>query len=252
MAETPSLSAVILAAGKGTRLKMTDSNKVVTSLGGRPMIAWTVERLQKFGVEDVVVVTGFAANSVRRVLGNTVRYVDQAEQWGTGHATQVGLTAIISHTTDVLVLYGDHSAFYTPEFYQRLWETHQREHNAMTMVAMTYESPSELGWGRVVRGSDGSVTAIVEEKECTPEQKLISELNAGCYIFRKEVLQAGLPTLQVQSGGEYYLTDMVAYCVSHQQRVGALLATTNEVGIGVNTAEQWESAQELFNRLFPL
>jgi bifunctional N-acetylglucosamine-1-phosphate-uridyltransferase/glucosamine-1-phosphate-acetyltransferase GlmU-like protein len=119
----------------------------------------------------------------------------------------------------------------------------------MTLVSMLYDKPSELAWGRIIRTSTDDVVAIVEEKEASAEQKKIQELNAGLYVFDRAVIEDGYATLKPQSGGEYYLTDLVAYCVEQGLRVGAVVANQDEVGIGVNTPDQKEAATQLFDKL---
>ena len=230
-------------------MNSTDVNKVVIPLGGRPMIEWTVERLHAAGIQEITVVVGFARDSVEEVLGDAVAYASQTEQLGTGHAAVVGLPALSPAVHKVVVVYGDHSAFYTPNFYEHLLQTHDNEGNAVTMVVLEKDDPQSLAWGRVVRASDGSVAEIVEDRECTPEQKLIKELNAGCYVFDRAMLEQSLPQLPRQTNGEYYLTDVISWCVARGLRVGAVTASDELVGIGVNTPEQHADAEALFSRL---
>ncbi len=246
---TPSVAAVILAAGKGSRLKSTTTNKVTIPLGGKPMIQWSVENVRKAGVEEVVVVVGFARESVQAILGDTVTYAVEEEQLGTGHATKIGVDVLAADVTQVYIMYGDHSAFYPPSFYRKLLETHRNRGNAMTLVSMMYQNPSELAWGRIIRNAEDDVVAIVEEKEATEEQKQIQELNAGLYVFDRKIIDEGYSTLIPQSGGEYYLTDLVAYCVQRGLRVGAVVASQHEVGIGVNTPDQKDAATKLFDQI---
>jgi len=244
-----SIGAVILAAGKGSRLKSTTTNKVTIPLGGKPMIQWSVENIRKAGVAEVVVVVGFARESVTAILGETVTYAVEEEQLGTGHAAKVGIDVLPADITQVYIMYGDHSAFYPPSFYKKLLETHRKRGNAMTIVSMLYDKPSELAWGRIIRNEADDVVAIVEEKEASDAQKQIQELNAGLYVFDRKIIAEGYATLKPQSGGEYYLTDLVAYCVQRNLRVGAVVATQDEVGIGVNTPDQKEAATKLFASL---
>lgn len=246
------VGAVILAAGKGSRLKSTTVNKVTIPLGGKPMIQWSVENIRKAGVKEVVVVVGFARESVAAVLNDTVAYAVEEEQLGTGHAAWVGLMKLSPENQEVFILYGDHSAFYPPKFYKKLLKTHRNRNNAMTLVSMEYDKPSELAWGRIIRNAADDVVAIVEEKEATQEQKKMQELNAGLYVFDRKVIEEGYQTLKPQSGGEYYLTDLVTYCIRQGLRVGAVIADQNEVGIGVNTPDQRESASQLFMSLAAL
>ena len=242
-------AAVILAAGKGSRLNSTTTNKVTIPLGGKPMITWSVDHIRQAGVKEIIVVVGFAEDSVRQALDTEVQYVKQTEQLGTGHAAQVGAGALSSEIETFFLMYGDHSAFYSPTFYQTLYATHISEGNGMTLVVLNHQNPSELAWGRIIRDENGGVTAIVEEKEASDEQKKITELNAGLYVISRAVLEAGYASFQPQSGGEYYITDLVAYCVSQSIRVGAVTASEKEVGIGVNTPDQKEAAQQLFSQL---
>lgn len=241
-----SVGAVVLAAGKGSRLNSRKKNKVVIDLGGKPMVLWTVERLKQAGIEDVTVVVGFAADTVREVLGSSVNYVIQKKLLGTGHAAGVGMKGLSLSTDHVLVVYGDHSAFYTPDFYKKMVRKHLKEKNSMTLVTVMKNNPSELAWGRIIRGEDGCVTNIVEERDCTPEQKKITELNAGCYVFDRRVLEAAVPELEAHENGEFYLTDVAFYCMKNGLRVGAIKATDRMVGIGVNTKEQKELARKMF------
>lgn len=248
-AKKTAVGAVILAAGKGTRLNSTTQNKVTIPLGGRPMICWSVDHIREAGVKEVVVVVGFARDSVEAALGSGVEYVSQTEQLGTGHAAWVGMQELPKEITQFYVMYGDHSAFYPPAFYKKLLETHRKRGNSITLVSMEYDAPSELAWGRIIRNEQDDVVAIVEEKEASEEQKKIKELNAGLYVFERSILEEGYSSLKPQSGGEYYITDLVAYCVAHSKRVGAVIASQDEVGIGVNTPGQKESAQKLFEQL---
>jgi bifunctional UDP-N-acetylglucosamine pyrophosphorylase/glucosamine-1-phosphate N-acetyltransferase len=243
------VGAVILAAGKGSRIKSTSQNKVTIPLGGKPMIQWSVEKIKATGVTDVVVVVGFARESVQEILGDSVNYAVEEEQLGTGHAAWVGLKALPESISQVFIMYGDHSAFYPPDFYKKLLKTHRQRKNAMTLVSMLYDNPSSLAWGRIIRNDADDVVAIVEEKEATEEQKKIQELNAGLYVFNRDIIMDGYKTLKPQSGGEYYITDLVAYCVERGLRVGAVVASQNEVGIGVNTPDQRDAAKELFQKL---
>jgi bifunctional N-acetylglucosamine-1-phosphate-uridyltransferase/glucosamine-1-phosphate-acetyltransferase GlmU-like protein len=230
-------------------LKSTTQNKVTIPLGGKPMIQWSVERIRAAGVQEVVVVVGFARESVEAVLTDSVTYATEEEQLGTGHAAWIGEKKLSDNVTQLFVMYGDHSAFYPPAFYKKLLQTHQERKNAITLVSMEYDKPSELAWGRIIRNEADDVIAIVEEKEASEEQKKIQELNAGLYVFDRSVITQGYSTLKPQSGGEYYITDLIAYCVQNGKRVGAVIAAQNEVGIGVNTPDQKIAATALFEEV---
>jgi len=207
-----SITAVVLAAGKGTRMKSA-LPKVMHPLAGRPMIHWVVRAVMDAGAERVVVVVGHGRDKVEAYLasafGDKVETVVQEEQKGTGHAAQVALPAIargLSASSIVLVTAGDTPCLKSSDM--RLLVDAMNDSVKMTMLVATL--PDATGYGRILR-ENGKVVGIREHKDCTEEQRKIREFNPAVYAFRLGYLQEHLPTLTPNNAqGELYLTDLVA------------------------------------------
>jgi bifunctional UDP-N-acetylglucosamine pyrophosphorylase / glucosamine-1-phosphate N-acetyltransferase len=229
------LAIVILAAGKGTRLKSRRA-KVLHEVGGKPLLAHVIAAAGKIVAPgDIYAVIGYQAELVRAALGKSgVQFVEQKEQRGTGHAVVSARDAVAGYE-NVIVLSGD-APLVRPEAIETLWEFHQAEHAAMTLVSAEPEQPT--GYGRVIRKSPGSseVVAIVEQTMLTPEQHSLREVNMGMYAFRTAPLLAHLEELAPNNPhGELYLTDMAAVLHRAGERVIAL--KTDDAGelLGANT-----------------
>ncbi len=196
----------MLAAGRGTRFHSRQA-KVLHPLCGRPMAAHLLDRLPGLGVEASLVVVGYQAEEVeRRLAGEDRRFVLQREQLGTGHAVLTARRELEPLTGSLLVVYGDTPLVRT-ETLRRLLETREREQAAA--VLLTCEPDDPTGYGRILRDESGHLADIVEEKDATPEQKRIREVNPGLYCFHLERLLPALDELNNHNQqGEYYLTDL--------------------------------------------
>jgi len=236
-----SLTAVILAAGKGTRMK-SDIPKVLFPVAGKPMLQHVIDTLGKLGVSDIFVVVGYGAEQVRAAITGPVTWVEQRRQLGTGHALAQAAPEL-DGVGDLLVLFGD-TPLLTAETLQGLIREHQGRGNAATVLTARVPEPS--GYGRIIRGSDGCVRAIVEEKDANPEQKAITEINSGtmCFAWPKvKPVLARLNTDNVQ--GEYYLTDIFALLVAEGERTGAYLTGDCDEVAGVNDRIQLAWAEKV-------
>ncbi|MBC7255759.1 MAG: bifunctional UDP-N-acetylglucosamine diphosphorylase/glucosamine-1-phosphate N-acetyltransferase GlmU [Chloroflexi bacterium] len=239
------LAAVILAAGQGTRLK-SDLPKVLHPVGGIPMVAWAIQNARAVGADPIVLVVGYKAEAVRQAMGDQVLYAHQEKQLGTGHAVLQAQPLLQGLARDVLVLYGDMPTL-TVETLQRLVALHREKRPAMTMLSVL--SDDSMGFGRVVRGPDGRVRAIVEEAVASPEILAIRELNCGVYCFDGDWLWHRLPDIPVTPPkGEYYLTDMVSLSVADGARIEVL--TTHDVSEvqGINTRVHLAQAERILRR----
>ena len=186
--ETPTVSVVILAAGRGTRMKgEPEKNKVTYLLHGKPIILHAREMLHKAGINSVIVVVGHAWESVKAVLGDTVTYAHQQEAKGTGDALKCALAVLPETTTHVISMYGDDSAFYTAELIDQLLASHSENSAAITLLTVHKDNPT--GLGRIIRNASGEITEIVEEKNATDQQKLITEINTGLFCFERKFLE---------------------------------------------------------------
>ena len=206
-----SLSVIILAAGQGVRMK-SDLPKVMHPLAGRPMVRYVVDTAQALEPACLVVVVGHGADLVRQALGDGLTYAVQAERLGTGHAVQQAAEVAAGRAGTVLVLFGD-SPLVRPETLRRAVACHQAEGAAVTMLSFRPGDPT--GYGRIVRDEAGErVVAIVEERDATPEQRVIGEVSSGIYCFRDGWLWPNLARLAADPAlganhSEIYLTDLV-------------------------------------------
>ena len=247
---THHLGSIILAAGRGKRMQSVDRNKVTMPLSGKPIISHIVDFMHTLQIHDIVVVVGFAKESVMQALeGSNVSYAEQEEQLGTGHAVEVALNHLPEGVTDVFVVYGDDGVFYNEKqrpVMETLFEKHFATNAAFTFVTIEQDNPQ--GLGRVMRHRDENVLAILEEKDATEEQKAIKEINPGCFVFSVEFLKKYLPLVEKSPvTGEYYLTSLIDIALQHSEKVetvqgGKLLWR------GVNTPEELEEAERLFTK----
>jgi bifunctional UDP-N-acetylglucosamine pyrophosphorylase/glucosamine-1-phosphate N-acetyltransferase len=229
------LAIVILAAGKGTRLKSRRA-KVLHEVGGKPLLAHVIAAASRVVAPgDIYAVIGHQAEQVRAAVDKSgIKFVEQRDQRGTGHAVE-SASGAISGYENVIVLSGD-APLVRPETIAELCELHQAEHAAMTLVSAEPEQPT--GYGRVIRKSPDSseVVAIVEQKMLTPEQLSLREVNMGMYAFRTAPLLAHLGKLAPDNPhGELYLTDMAAMLSRAGERVVALKTDDANELLGANT-----------------
>ncbi len=238
------LASIVLAAGKGTRMK-SNLPKVLHQVCGKPMVHYAVNAAQMSGAEKIVLVIGHGAEEVQKYLGERVVYALQQEQLGTGHAVQSALPAISEDYDTILVTYGD-MPLLTEGTLQKLLQTQAKNSGPVSMVTMISEDPK--GFGRIIRGMDGSVVAIVEEVQCTPEQLAIQELNVGAYCFDAKWLWQALKRLPLSPEGEFYLTDVVGIAVQDGLRVDALTVTDNQEALGINTRVHLAEAETVMRQ----
>lgn len=238
------LASIVLAAGKGTRMK-SNLPKVLHQVCGRPMVHYAINAAQMSGAEKTVLVVGHGAEEVQKYLGERVVYALQGEQLGTGHAVQSALPAISEDYDTILVTYGD-MPLLTADTLQKLLQTQANNSGPVSMVTMISEDPK--GFGRIIRGMDGSVVAIVEEVQCSPEQLAIQELNVGAYCFDAKWLWQALQRLPLSPKGEYYLTDVIGIAVQDGLRVDALTVTDNQEALGINTRVHLAEAESVMRQ----
>ena len=229
------LAVVIMAAGKGTRLK-SRRPKVLHEVGGKSLVGHVIAAARAVvRPEDIVVVIGHEAERVRKALASTgVRFIEQTTQNGTGHAVQTAGPAVEDYES-ILVLSGD-APLVRPEHLKAVWEFHEKEQAAMTLVSAEPKDPT--GYGRIFRKAPGSneVAAIVEQKMLTPEQVKMPEGNMGMYAFRTAPLLKYLKELTTDNPhGELYLTDMAGVLSRAGERVVACKSDDPDSLLGGNT-----------------
>ena len=236
-----SFAIVIMAAGKGTRLKSKRA-KVLHQIGGRPLLAHVIAAAARIVPErDIYVVVGHQADEVRTAVQDTgVKFVLQAEQRGTGHAIMCAREQVQSYGS-ILVLSGD-VPLILPDTIERLRDFHLAQKAAMTIL--TAEPPEPFGYGRIIRAGRGSanVKAIVEQKALRKAQQNVREINSGIYAFATAPLFANIDRLTTDNPhGEFYLTDMAALLVKGRAKVVALKAGDPNEVLGANTLAELAS-----------
>ena len=237
--------ALVLAAGKGTRMR-SSVPKVLHQLAGKPLLLRVLDSLAAAGFGDPYVVVGYGEDQIRQAVGERCRYVSQTEQLGTGHAVRVGLEALPATTKRVLILYGD-GATIEPEVFGRLLEL-QRETEA-SIAFLTAHVEDTQGFGRVIRDEKGDPSALIEEAGLSPEQRAITEVNLGVYVFDVASLRELLPGLQPHlPKGEYYLTDVIALAAQGGKRVTTLSIPGGAELMGINDLVQLEQAAQVMYR----
>ncbi len=239
-------AAVILAAGKGTRLKSV-LPKALHPICGKPMLGYLVDRALAAGCEKIVVVAGYKIELVREYLkslglGKKLVCVEQKEQLGSGHAVLQSAPALKGFSGAVYVFYCD-TPLIRQETVKELYQNFAAEKTACTLLSVELDEP--FGYGRILRGPSSEVLSIVEEKEATEEEKRIKEINVGCYVFDALRLFPALKKIkQSAAKKEYYLTDVVGI-FSKESRVGAVMAACRKEVLGVNTRADLAQVEEI-------
>lgn len=226
------ITAILLAAGQGTRMKST-LPKVLHPVTGRPMIWHALQAISQSTTEKPVVVVGHGANEVKEYLGDSAQTVLQEPQLGTGHAVLQAETLLKGKSDLVVVCYAD-MPLLRGETLQKLVETQKKNTGPLSMLTVLSDDPR--GFGRIIRKPDGTVSAIVEEYVATPDQLQVKELNVGGYCFDSKWLWDALQRIPKNpKKGEYYLTDTVELAAKEGLSVHATVMDDLEETIGVNT-----------------
>ncbi len=216
----------------------SDLPKVLVPVAGRPMIDYVVDMLAECGLDRVLVVVGYRADLVRSHLAGRagVEFVEQTEQLGTGHAVMVCREALADHDGPVVVVTGD-SPLVRPQTIRGLLDEARRRSAACLLGTARKDDPH--GLGRIVRDADGRFSAIVEEKDATPQQRKITEVNMSCYVFAARDLLAALERLRADNAQrEYYLTDCPGLLLQAGRTVEALPILTPAETLSINTPDE--------------
>ena len=237
--------AVILAAGKGTRMK-SSLPKVLHGVGGKPMLRHVMDAAKETGAFRTLVVVGYGGEQVAAQMDGGAEFVTQEEQLGTGHALLQTKESLRGFSGTVLLLCGD-----TPLLKAASLQTLYREHLAGSAAAtvLTAVPADPFGYGRILRDSSGGVCGIVEQQDATPEQAKIGEINTGIYCFEAAPLFAALDGLSCNNAQqEYYLTDVLAILARSGQKVGAVQVGDFEETLGINSRVQLAEAEGILRR----
>jgi bifunctional UDP-N-acetylglucosamine pyrophosphorylase/glucosamine-1-phosphate N-acetyltransferase len=248
-------SVIILAAGQGTRMK-SSIPKVLHSVAGRPMLGYAMLLARQVATNYVAVVVGHGADQVRTYLTqekaqfDPYLVVEQSQQLGTGHAVQQAYPALVAHTSSVasqyVIMCGD-TPLLTTETISTLVKYHQSEDATLTLLTTHLPDPS--GYGRVIRGKEGTVCRVVEDRDASPEETQVIEINVGTYVVEAQFLEKALGQLKPQNAqGEYYLTDIIEMAVQDGQKVVAWVTENSLETTGVNTRVHLALAEKEMRR----
>ena len=237
-----SLSVIILAAGKGTRMK-SSTPKVLHKLANRPLLEHVYDTARSLGAEEIIVVYGHGGEQVKQACSHfDAKWVEQTEQLGTGHAVQQAFDAV-NLNNNVLVLYGDVPL--TSQ--QTLHELLDGSENKIGLLTVCLENPT--GYGRILRNENNQVTSIVEQKDASEQQQQIKEVNSGILSCKGETLQALLGNINNQnSQGEYYLTDIFALAAAQGIEIKTTTVADSYEVEGVNNRLQLASLERIYQR----
>lgn len=238
-------SAIVLAAGEGTRMK-SKKPKVTHEILGKPLIRWVVDAAREAGIERIVAVLGHGKEQVAPLVEADAEIVVQEQRRGTGDAVAVCQSAFDGVEGSVVVLSGD-SPLITPETLRRL--VAMREESGASMAVLTMEAENPFGYGRIVRSEDGQVERIVEQKDCSEDEAKITECNSGFYCFDAQALFWALSQVGNDNAqGEYYLTDVLEICRKDGRSVVAMKTEDAAECSGVNSRTQLAAAGKALQR----
>ena len=237
------LKAVILAAGKGTRMESL-LPKVLHEVNGEPMVEYSIRAARKAGADEIIVIVGYQGDMVKKAIEEKVSFVEQKEQLGTGHAVMCAKD-LIGTKGDTLILCGD-TPLIKGETLKKLYDFHKRESNGVTVLSASIDDPT--GYGRIIRDASGAFQKIVEHKDCDEDELKVNEINSGMYLFNNESLSASLGRLDNNnSQGEYYLTDTIQIIKKAGIKVNAMVIDDITEIMGVNTKAQLAEAERIMN-----
>jgi UDP-N-acetylglucosamine diphosphorylase/glucosamine-1-phosphate N-acetyltransferase len=245
MAEDRNIAIIILAAGKGTRMK-SDKAKVLHEILGRPMISYVTATAREVAGDNVILVVGHQAERVRSVVAAETADIVcalQEEQLGTGHAVQCAMPHLPQSIQEVIILCGD-VPLLSATTIRALQDDHRTASRDISLLAVEVDDPT--GYGRILMDRDRNLIGIVEEADADPAQKKIKLINSGIYCVNRDYLDASLARIKPDNAqGEFYLTDIVSIGYQEGKRVGVLVGEDADEITGVNTIDDLQSAKDI-------
>jgi bifunctional UDP-N-acetylglucosamine pyrophosphorylase/glucosamine-1-phosphate N-acetyltransferase len=239
------LVTVVLAAGKGTRMKSA-LPKVLHCVGGKSMLQHVLDAARAAGAKRNIVVVGFGGEQVEASIGAQAEFVVQKEQLGTGHAVQQTADLLKNTKGTIMVLCGD-TPLLTGDLLKKLYDEHKAEGAIATVL--TAIMPDATGYGRIVRTPSGTVERIVEHKDASEAERQIREVNSGIYCFEAEALFAALKSVNCDNAqGEYYLPDVLEILKNKGEKIWAAAADDYESTLGINSRVQLSGAEKILRR----
>jgi len=241
------LSAVILAAGLGKRMK-SDKAKVLHEINGKPMVMYVIETAKKIAGDNIVVVIGKQAEKVSEIVSkeHKVIFALQKEQLGTGHAVKCALPFLPEYSEQVLILCGD-VPLLSYDTVKRLYEEHIRSSRDISVLAVEAGNPK--GYGRIILDNENNVSGIVEETDATDAQKQIKIINSGIYCVKKKFLEYSLNKISSNNAqSEFYLTDIIKIGYNYNKNIGAVIGQDNEELLGINSIQDLMAIERIIQK----
>lgn len=237
------ISAIVLAAGKGTRMG-SQKPKVLHEIAGRPMIEYTLEKLNQLGVSEIILVVGYGAEDVKSCIGPRCHFAHQEIPQGTGDAVKVGLQKVSKNSDTVMVLYGDDSAFYRVSTLQGFLASHLSGGNLISII--TADKPESERIGRIIRDENGEFKITMEVWEYEKSGLKSDEVNCGVYLFDKNWLKNHIDKLDNNNDKkEYRITEVLNIAHDEGTKIGIFKLKDPGEWVGINTPEDLERANEL-------
>lgn len=251
--QTSNRAAVVLAAGKGTRMK-SELPKVAIPLAGIPMINHVLKSLVQSGIKHIIIIVGYKKEDVIQIIpsfeGVKIEFAEQLEQKGTAHALQCSQSILNHFQGSILVASGD-MPLIRPETIERLFRTHHEQKNKATVLSAHNDHPK--GYGRLVRGENGDLIEIVEEKDATDEIRKIKETNTGTYIFESPDIYEILHVIDSDNAQkEFYLPDAMSIFRNRGEQIGACKLDNPQEALGANSKEELQILEDIIqsNKVF--
>ncbi|MGD9209816.1 MAG: NTP transferase domain-containing protein [Desulfobacteraceae bacterium] len=238
------VACIILAAGLGTRMKSKKA-KVLHTLLDIPMVLYVVETANKIAGDDIIIVVGHQAETVKEVINNQFRatFIYQEEQLGTGHAVMCAMDALPKDVEEVLILCGD-VPLLSQETLDLLLHQHIEEKRDASVLAVSVDNPT--GYGRIILDSKNQLAGIVEEADANTKEKAISLINSGIYCIKKSFLTENLNRIESNNAqNEYYLTDVIKIGYNFKKSIGVVIGSSQEEIIGINSPNELKRAESI-------
>lgn len=242
------IKAIILAAGKGTRMKSETTPKVLHEIMGKTLLGYVIDNVKAFANEQYVIV-GHQSEAVEKYITDnydSAKTVLQSPQLGTGHAVSMVCPYLENYEGQVLILCGD-TPLIKEDTLKKFVEFHNSNNSDLTVMSTIFENPTN--YGRIVRENDNTLKCIVEEKDATPEQKAIKEVNAGIYCLNWGKIKNAFSQLKTNNAqGEYYLTDIIQWGKEQKLNVNAYILEDSDEIYGINSRQNLAAATKIMNK----
>ena len=237
------LRVVVLAAGKGTRMN-SDLPKVLHKLQSKPLIDYVIDESELLNPKEIILVVGFKKESVIKHTESRInlKYATQIEQLGTGHAVLQTNELLKNKRGHILILYGDVPNIKASTL-QPIVNDHISNNRDLTLITAEIDDPT--GYGRIIRDKNGNLLKIVEEKDCSDDEKKIKEWNPGIYIFKIPEVFKILDNIKTNNASkEYYLTDAIGLAQQSNMQIKAIKIANSDEVVGINTADQLKELED--------